>query len=430
MVEGQVEMRYFLCDFHVHSSFSRATSPEMNLEGLVRWGKIKGLSIVGTGDFTHPSYFAEIKEKLEESEPGIYRLKKGERSVGLIITGEVCNIFDQGPKKNRRVHTLIFVPNIETAEKINKLLSHYGDLSQDGRPTFTFPVKDLVKMVLDCSEDCLIVPAHAWTPWFSVFGANSGFDSLEECFEEEAKYVYAIETGLSSNPQMNWRISNLDRISIISNSDAHSPRHVAREATAFCCELSYYEIVRAIKEKDPKGLAFTVEFFPEEGKYHYDGHRICGVLFSPKETKAHNYLCPKCGKPLTVGVMHRVEELADRPEGFIPPGAIPAIHIIPLEEIIAEALGVGKGSKAVDREYFRLIEQGESEFKVLLELPPEELRRIAPPKIYEGILRVRKGELEIVPGFDGVYGKIKIFPDSRDETPRDEKVPETQMKLF
>jgi uncharacterized protein (TIGR00375 family) len=347
-----------------------------------------------------------------------------------VITGEVSNIFDQGSKKNRRVHTIIFVPNVETAERINKLLSRYGDLSQDGRPTFTFPVKDLVKMVLDCSEDCLVIPAHAWTPWFSVFGANSGFDSLEECFQEEAKYVYAIETGLSSNPQMNWRISSLDRVAIISNSDAHSPRHIGREATAFCCELSYYEIVRVIKEKDPKGLAFTVEFFPEEGKYHYDGHRACGVLFSPKETKAHNYLCPKCGRPLTVGVMHRVEELADRPEGFIPPGAIPAIHIVPLEEIIGEALGVGKASKAVDREYFRLIEQGESEFKVLLELPPEELRRIAPPKVYEGILRVRKGELEIIPGFDGVYGKIKIFPDSRDETSTDQKVSESQMKLF
>jgi len=290
-------------------------------------------------------------------------------------------------------------------------------------------VKDLVKMVLDCSERCLLVPAHAWTPWYSVFGANSGFDSLEECFEEEAKNIHSIETGLSSNPQMNWRISALDRITLISNSDAHSPRHIGREANAFCCEMNYDEIIRVIREKDPRGILFTIEFFPEEGKYHYDGHRNCGVLFSPKETRAHNYQCPKCGRPLTVGVMHRVEELADRPEGFVPQGAIPAIHLVPLEEIIAEALGVGKGSKAVEREYFRLVEQGGSEFAILLDLPPEELRRIAPPRIYEGIMRVRRGELEITPGYDGVYGKIRIFGEQKaEEKP---KVPEkVQMKLF
>lgn len=420
-------MRRFIADFHIHSRFSRATSPEMDLENVARWARYKGIQLMGTGDFTHPAYFSEIKAKLEPTEDGIYRLKEGERSTRFILTTEVCNIFDQGRRRNRRIHTLIFAPDVETVEKINKALSRYGDLSQDGRPTFTFPVKELVKMVLDCSERCLLVPAHAWTPWYSVFGANSGFDSLEECFEEEAKNVHSIETGLSSNPRMNWRLSALDRISLISNSDAHSPNRIGREANVFCCEMRYDEIVRVIKEKDPRGFLFTIEFFPEEGKYHYDGHRSCGVLLSPRETKAHNYLCPVCGRRLTVGVMHRVEELADRPEGFIPPGAIPAIHLVPLEEIIAEALGVGRGTKGVEREYFRLVEAGGSEFGVLLDLQPEELERIAPPRVYEGIMRVRKGELTIVPGHDGVYGKIQIFPEqSKEETPAEG----AQMSLF
>ena len=420
-------MRRFIADFHIHSRFSRATSPEMDLENVARWARYKGIQLMGTGDFTHPAYFSEIKTKLEPAEDGIYRLKEGERSTRFILTTEVCNIFDQGRRRNRRIHTLIFAPDVETVEKINKALSRYGDLSQDGRPTFTFPVKELVKMVLDCSERCLLVPAHAWTPWYSVFGANSGFDSLEECFEEEAKNVHSIETGLSSNPQMNWRLSALDRITLISNSDAHSPNRIGREANVFCCEMRYDEIVRVIKEKDPRGFLFTIEFFPEEGKYHYDGHRSCGVLLSPRETKAHNYLCPVCGRRLTVGVMHRVEELADRPEGFIPPGAIPAIHLVPLEEIIAEALGVGRGTKGVEREYFRLVEAGGSEFGVLLDLQPEELERIAPPRVYEGIMRVRKGELTIVPGHDGVYGKIQIFPEQHEtETPQEG----VQMSLF
>lgn len=422
-------MDYFLCDFHIHSRFSRATSQDMDLPQIARWARLKGITVMGTGDFTHPEYFREMKERLVEAAPGIYRLKEGEGDVGFVLTAEVCNIFDQGGKTNRRVHTVIFAPDLGVAERINKVLARYGNLSQDGRPTFTFPVKDLVKMVLDCSEDCLLVPAHAWTPWFSVFGANSGFDSLEECFEEEAKNIYAIETGLSSNPQMNWRLSALDPIALISNSDAHSPRHIGREANAFRCPLSYYEIVDAIKRKDPTRFLFTIEFFPEEGKYHYDGHRSCGVLFSPRETREHNYLCPKCGRPLTVGVMHRVEELADRPEGFVPEGAIPAIHLVPLEEIIAEALGVGKGTKAVEREYLRLVQQGGSEFAVLLDLPPEELRKIASPKVYEGIMRVRQGQLRITPGYDGVYGKIKIFEDEGEEGGEGARE-EAQMKLF
>ena len=283
-------------------------------------------------------------------------------------------------------------------------------------------------MILDCSHECLLVPAHAWTPWFSVFGANSGFDSIEECFEEQAKNIRAIETGLSSDPEMNWRLSALDRITLISNSDAHSPSKLGREANAFACALDYKEITRCIKEKDPGGLLFTVEFFPEEGKYHYDGHRNCNILFTPQESKQHNNICPVCNKQLTVGVMHRVEELADRPEGFIPKNTIPSIHLIPLEEIIAAALEQGTNTKGVQQEYMRMVEQGGSEMAILLDMPSEEIKKIAQPKIYEGIMLVRQGKLKIVPGYDGVYGQISIFPkEGEAETPAEGK---EQMSLF
>jgi len=418
-------VKRFIADLHVHSKYSRATSRDMDLESLARWGRWKGIQLVATGDFTHPTYFAEIKTKLEPAGDGIYHLKEGEEWTKFILITEVSNIFSQGGK-GRRIHTLIFAPSIEVVERINHTLGRLGKLGSDGRPIFTFPAKDLVKMILDISEDCLLVPAHAWTPWFSLFGANSGFDSMEECFEEEAKNIYAIETGLSSDPQMNWRLSVLDGVTLISNSDAHSPNKIGREANAFACSLQYREITRAIKEQDPLGLLFTIEFFPEEGKYHYDGHRNCKVMLSPTETKNHGYTCPVCGRRITVGVMHRVEELADREEGFVPPKAISAIHLIPLEEIIAEALGTGVGTKGVEREYMRLVEVGESEFAILLDLSPDDIKKITTPKVYEGIMKVRRGELKIVPGYDGVFGKIKIFPDKTEE----QKEGEPQMSLF
>ena len=421
-------MKPFIADLHVHSKYSRATSREMGLEMMAMWAKLKGIQLVATGDFTHPVYFSEIKAKLEPVAEGIFRLKEGEQATHFILCTEVSNMFAQGKLTNRRTHTLIFAPSIEVVEKINTALGRLGKLGSDGRPIFSFPVKDLVKIILDVSEECLLVPAHAWTPWFSVFGANSGFDSMEECFEEQAKHIHAIETGLSSDPEMNWRWSALDKLTLISNSDAHSANKLGREANCFACALEYPEIIRVIKEKDPAGLLFTVEFFPEEGKYHYDGHRNCNVLLAPHESRANDNICPVCGRRLTVGVMHRVEELADRPEGFVPPNAIPAIHLIPLEEIIAEALGQGTGTKGVDREYMRMVEQGGSEFAVLIDLPPEEIERIAPPRIYEGIMRVRKGDLQITPGHDGVYGQINIFPKEGEEGKPAED--EEQMTLF
>jgi len=402
----------FLADFHLHSKYSRATSKDMEVETLARWAKKKGITLLGTGDFTHPTYFAELRSKLEPLGNGLFRLKKEDQGVRYILTTEVSNIYSQNGKV-RRIHNLIFAPDFEVVEVIRSRLGNLGKLSSDGRPIFSFTAKELVKMVLDISTDCMIVPAHAWTPWFSVFGANSGFDSIEECYGEMSPYIRALETGLSSDPEMNWRLSALDGITLISNSDSHSPNRLGREANGFDCELDYKEIVGTLQKKDRKRFLFTIEFFPEEGKYHYDGHRQCGVIFAPAETRAHQSLCPKCHKKLTIGVMHRVEELADRPEGFIPKNAIPSIHLIPLEEVIAEAMGYRVGTKTVETEYEKLVDRGGSEFRVLLEATPEELTSYVPARILEAIVRMRQGKVSIIPGHDGVYGKITLFPESK-----------------
>jgi len=414
----------FIADFHIHSKFSRATSKEMEVETLAVWAKKKGIALLTTGDFTHPTYFAELRSKLKPSGNGLFNLKKGEQGVRYILTTEVCNIYSQNGK-GRRIHTLIFAPGFEVAEAIGSKLGNLGKLSSDGRPIFGFTAKELAKIILDISPDCLIVPAHVWTPWFSIFGANSGFDSIEECFGELSAHIHAVETGLSSDPEMNWRLSALDSMTLLSNSDAHSPNRLGREANVFDCALDYREIVETIRKKDRKRLLFTIEFFPEEGKYHYDGHRQCGVIFSPSQTRESASLCPHCHKKLTIGVMHRVEELADRREGFIPKNAIPSIHLIPLEEIIAGALEVRVGTKAVEAEYDRLIERGGSEFRILLEATPDELASFVPPHVLEGIVRMRQGKVSIIPGHDGVYGKISLFPERKEG----EEVKE-QLKLF
>jgi len=418
----------FIADLHLHSKYSRATSRDMEVETLALWAKRKGVKLLGTGDFTHPLYFLDLKSKLRSLGNGLFVLKEDPQGTHFMLTAEVSNMFTQGGR-GRRVHTLIFAPSFEVVERINSQLGKLGRLGSDGRPIFGFSAKDLLKMVLDISPDCLLIPAHAWTPWFSIFGANSGFDSIPECFAEESKHIYSIETGLSSDPEMNWRLSALDDITLISNSDAHSPGKIGREANIFDCELSYPAITQAIRKKDPRKILFTIEFFPEEGKYHFDGHRNCNILFSPQETKKHNALCPVCGKRLTVGVMNRVEELADRPEGAVPAKAIPALHMVPLDEIIADVLRVGANSTSVEKEYLRLVERGGSEFDILLELSPEELSSFTPPLILEGILRVREGRLKITPGYDGVFGKIQIFSAAeREKEPAGEEV--KQMKLF
>ena len=397
-----------VADFHIHSKYSRATSREMEVQTLGRYAAMKGINLLGTGDFTHPQYFAELQGALEPLGNGLFKLRQEKSPVHFILTVEVSNIFSV-KGKTKRVHTVIFAPSFEVAEKINVRLAQRGKLASDGRPVFGMHVKDLVKLVLDISPDCLLVPAHAWTPWFSVFGSESGFDSLEECFEEQAKNIYAIETGLSSDPAMNWRLSALDRITLISNSDSHSPARIGREANVFDCNMDYFDVVDVIRTGDPKRFLHTIEFFPPEGKYHLDGHRDCGVVFEPKVSREHDFMCPKCGKKLTIGVMHRVEALADRPEGFKPPGKIPFKNMVPLDEIIADAVGQKVGTKAVDREYERMIQGLGTELDILFERTEEEMKLCAGPRVIEGILKVRNQEVEIEPGYDGLYGKVKIF---------------------
>jgi uncharacterized protein (TIGR00375 family) len=418
----------FIADLHLHSRYSRATSQEMEVKTLALWAKRKGIKLLGTGDFTHPVYFLDLKSKLRPLGNGLFVLKEDPDGTHFLLTAEVSNMYRQGGK-SRRIHTLLFAPSFEVVERINARLSRLGKTGSDGRPIFSFSAKDLLKMILDISPDCLVIPAHAWTPWFSIFGANSGFDSIRECYEEESKHIRAIETGLSSDPEMNWRLSALDDITLISNSDAHSPSKIGREANIFNCDLSYEGVTQAIRTKDPRRLLFTIEFFPEEGKYHFDGHRNCHILFSPKETRKHQSLCPVCGKRLTVGVMNRVEELADRPEGFVPAKAIPALRTVPLEEIVAETLGVGVNTSSVEKEYLRLVEKGGSEFDILLELPPEVLSTFTSPALLEGILRVREGRLKITPGYDGVFGKIQIF-SSDEQGPESPPEESKQMGLF
>ena len=398
----------FFADFHLHSKYSRATSKQMDLENLDKWAKIKGIKVLGTGDFTHPQWLKELKEKLEIAEVGLFKLKNKDSETRFILTTEVSCVY-QKKGRLRKIHLILFSPSFEVCQKINSRLSLYGNLEADGRPTLSLDAKELLKIVLNLSPDCLVVCAHAWTPWFSVFGSKSGFDSLEECFEEYTKYIFAIETGLSSSPDMNWRLSALDKITLISCSDSHSPSRIGREANVFDTELNYFSIVEAIKKKDKEKFLYTIEFFPEEGKYHYDGHRLCGISLSPKETKKYNGICPVCAKPLTIGVLNRVEQLADRPEGFKPENAIPFKNLVPLEEIIADALGQNVATIEVEKEYKNLIGKFENEFNVLLSVERKDLEMATLPEIAEGIIRVREGRVFIEPGYDGLYGKIKIF---------------------
>jgi uncharacterized protein (TIGR00375 family) len=400
----------FVADFHIHSKYSRATSPLMDLENLDRWANIKGIKVLGTGDFTHPKWFESIKEELQPAEPGLFKLRSGDSPTRFILTSEISCIYTKGGKV-RKIHIIVLAPSIEAVEKINAELDKIGNLKADGRPILGLDAKELAKIVLDADKDCLVVPAHAWTPWFAVFGSKSGFDSLEECFGEYTKYIYAVETGLSSDPAMNWRLSQLDKVNLISNSDAHSLPKIGREANVFDTELSYKGIAEALKVKDKNKFLYTIEFFPEEGKYHYDGHSACNLSLTPQQSKKYNNICPTCGKPLVIGVLNRVEALADRPEGFVPENAVPFKNLIPLNEIIAESIGVSVLSKEVLKHYNNLIKTLGNELKILLESTEKEMAEKSLPVIADGVLRMREGKISIEPGYDGVYGKIKIFSD-------------------
>lgn len=405
-----------IADLHIHSPYARAVSKDMTLENLDTWAKIKGITVMGTGDFTHPQWMKEIKSRLEPAEPGLYRIKNKELRIKeggtrFLLTVEISSIYSKGGK-TRRVHNLVFAPSIESAEKINKILGVMGNIRSDGRPILGLDSKELAKIVFDIDERCMVVPAHAWTPWFSVFGSMSGFDSLEECFEEYAPYIYAIETGLSSDPEMNWRVKGLDKIALISNSDSHSLRKIGREANVLECKLSYNGIMDAIKSHDPKQFLFTVEFFPEEGKYHYDGHRACKFSCTPDETKKLNNLCKNCGKRMTIGVMNRIGMVADRAEGKKPKNVIPFKRMVPLDEIIVESFGMGTASKKVKAVYDDMIKLLGTEFGILIDAKLSDIALSATPEIVEGIKRVREGNLQIKPGYDGEYGVVKIFKES------------------
>jgi len=416
----------FIADFHVHSRFARATSREITIESLAKWAEIKGIKVLGTGDFTHPGWLKEIRQYLEPAEPGLFKLKtksvkrkangNGFLNTGentrFILTTEISCIYTKNDKV-RKVHLMIFAPDLATVEKINARLEWIGNLKADGRPILGLDSIELLKIALQASPECLLIPCHIWTPWFAIFGSKSGFDSVPECFGDYSRYIYALETGMSADPKMCWRLSCLDNYTLISNSDAHSAPKIGREANVFEGDnLSYHSISGAIRKKSQNlKLIYTIEFFPEEGRYHFDGHRLCNIRFSPKESKENNNLCPVCHKPLTIGVLNRVEELADRPEGIAPEGAIPYKSLVPLSEIIADALGVLPGAKKVDQEYLNLIKKFGDEMNILIDAKEEDLKQATLPEVSQGIIKVRQGKVILEPGYDGVYGKVKVFGD-------------------
>jgi len=410
----------FIADFHIHSKYSRATSKDMDIQHIVEWAKLKGITLMGTGDFTHHLWLEELKGKLEDLGNGLFRYKE----VYFILTAEISSIYSK-KGKGYRIHNIVFSPSLKTTDKINETLARYGNLASDGRPILGMDAAELVRIIFDIDENCMVVPSHIWTPWFSLFGSMSGFNRIEDCFEDQTPKIFALETGLSSDPAMNWRLSALDRFTLISNSDSHSPAKIGREANIFDCELNYKTIREVLKTKDKKRFLSTIEFFPEEGKYHFDGHRLCDQRLSPKETRQHQGKCPKCGKKVTVGVMNRVEELADRPEGFNPPNGIPYKNLIPLDEIIAETKGVGKTSLAVGRDYHSCLAKFGTEFEILLRASKEDLLKGLPSRIAEGVLRVRDGKVSIKAGYDGEYGIISIF-GAEDKPEKNEE----QLSLF
>ena len=393
----------YIADLHIHSRFSRATSTKINLETLSTWAKIKGINLLATGDILHPAWFSEIKNKLKEKEEGIYEYN----GIDFVLETEVSTIYkDKG--KIRKIHIVFLFPDFEAAERYAKFLSKRWNLEADGRPIVGLHVRELIKRAIDIDERTVVIPAHIWTPWFSLFGSNSGYDSLEECCGEDKYLIDALETGLSSDPPMNWMVSELDDFALVSNSDAHSLENLGREVNVFSKPINLIELKSILKKKDSERFLFTVEFFPEEGKYHFDGHRLCKVSLSPEESLRHKNICPVCGKPLTLGVLHRVYALADRPYGEKPQKYIPYRRLIPLKEIIADVLQKGKNTKKVNTIYENMIKTLGSEFTILLSSSEEDIGKVAGSEIANAIANVRKEYVEVKPGYDGVYGKISV----------------------
>jgi len=411
----------FIADFHIHSSYSRATAKDISFESLAFWGQLKGISLIGTGDCTHPAWVKEMKAKLIEDGSGLLSLKKAKpaaevpdscksESIHFIITGEISTIYKYG-EKTRKVHHVVCFPSLDSVEKFNKKLESIGNIRSDGRPILGLDSRDLLEILLEASSDAVLIPAHIWTPWFSVLGSKSGFDSIEECYRDLSPHIFALETGLSSDPPMNWRVSKLDRYTLVSNSDAHSASKLGREANVFSCSMSYQAIMDSLKRKTPEGFLGTLEFFPEEGKYHVDGHRNCKVSLLPDESRKLNGRCPVCKGALTLGVMYRVHELADRPMGAKPEGAFPFRSIVSLKEIIGEILDTGPASKKVTAEYDRLLNEIGPELSIILDIPLESIQKKGSAILAEAISRVRAGKIHATPGYDGEFGVIKVFDD-------------------
>lgn len=408
-----------IADLHIHSRFSMATSKEGTPENLDFWARKKGISLIGTGDFTHPVWREELKERLVSEGNGLYRLRNAyvkEESrkfpgegTRFVVSGEISSIYKKNGK-TRKVHNVILLPSLEAADAMAQRLEKIGNIHSDGRPILGLDSHDLLEMMLDVCPEGILIPAHIWTPHFSVLGAKSGFDSVEECFEELAPYIHALETGLSSDPAMNWRISKLDRYQLVSNSDAHSPSKLGREANLLDIDCSYEGLYRAIQTGE--GLEGTVEFFPEEGKYHFDGHRKCGVSLSPVEAERLGGICPVCGKKLTMGVDHRVEQLADRAEGFVKKDGKKYESLVPLPEVISACMGYSTASKKVQGCFEQMIQTLGTEFDILRNVPSEDIKSCAGERIAEGIENVRTGNVKRIPGYDGEYGKIELFDEN------------------
>ena len=408
-----------IADLHIHSRFSMATSKEGTPENLDFWARKKGISLIGTGDFTHPVWREELKERLVSEGNGLYRLRDeyvkeesrkfpGE-GTRFVVSGEISSIYKKNGK-TRKVHNVSLLPGLEAADAMAQRLEKIGNIHSDGRPILGLDSHDLLEMMLDVCPEGILIPAHIWTPHFSVLGAKSGFDSVEECFEELAPYIHALETGLSSDPAMNWRISKLDRYQLVSNSDAHSPSKLGREANLLDIDCSYEGLYRAIQTGE--GLEGTVEFFPEEGKYHFDGHRKCGVSLSPVEAERLGGICPVCGKKLTMGVDHRVEQLADRAEGFVKKDGKKYESLVPLPEVISTCMGYSAASKKVQGCFEQMIQTLGTEFDILRNVPSEDIKSCAGERIAEGIENVRTGNVKRIPGYDGEYGKIELFDEN------------------
>ena len=408
-----------IADLHIHSRFSMATSKEGTPENLDFWARKKGISLIGTGDFTHPVWREELKERLVSEGNGLYHLRDAyvkEESrkfpgegTRFVVSGEISSIYKKNGK-TRKVHNVILLPSLEAADAMAQRLEKIGNIHSDGRPILGLDSHDLLEMMLDVCPEGILIPAHIWTPHFSVLGAKSGFDSVEECFEELAPYIHALETGLSSDPAMNWRISKLDRYQLVSNSDAHSPSKLGREANLLDIDCSYEGLYRAIQTGE--GLEGTVEFFPEEGKYHFDGHRKCGVSLSPVEAERLGGICPVCGKKLTMGVDHRVEQLADRAEGFVKKDGKKYESLVPLPEVISACMGYSTASKKVQGCFEQMIQTLGTEFDILRNVPSEDIKSCAGERIAEGIENVRTGNVKRIPGYDGEYGKIELFDEN------------------